>query len=60
MTDIKRMIEETQLTILGMQDVQERFAKKYPQHELERKRQRIAVHEQILRLLKKIEEETRP
>ena len=60
MTDIKQMIDETQMTILGMQDVLERFAKKYPQHELERNRQRIAVHEQILRLLKQIEAETRP
>jgi len=60
MTDIKRMITETQLTILGMQDEVERFAKKYPQHELERKRQRIAVHQSILRFLKQIEAETRP
>jgi hypothetical protein len=60
MTDIKHMLTETQLTILGMQDELERFAKKYPQHELERKRQRIAVHEAILRFLKDIEGNTRP
>jgi hypothetical protein len=60
MTDIKHMIDETQLTILGMQDVLERFAKKYPPQVQERNRQRIAVQEQILRLLKQIEAETRP
>jgi hypothetical protein len=60
MTDIKHMITETQLTILAMQDEVQRFAKKYPHHELERKRQRIAVHQDILRFLKQIEGKTRP
>ena len=60
MTDIKHMITETHLTILGMQDLLERFAKKYPPHELERKRQRIAVHQTILKLLKDIEGKARP
>jgi hypothetical protein len=60
MTDIMLMINETELTILGMRDVVERFAKKYPQEQLDRNRQRIAIHEQILRLLKDIEGKTQP
>ena len=60
MTDIKHMITEMHLTILGMQDVLERFAKKYPPEAQERNRQRIAVHQDILKLLKDIEGKTRP
>lgn len=59
MTDIKHMITETHLTILGMQDELERFSKKYPPHELQRKRQRIAVHQAILKLLQGIEGSSR-
>jgi hypothetical protein len=44
MTDIKQMINETELTILGRRDVLERFAKKYPQEQLDRNRQRIEAH----------------
>jgi hypothetical protein len=60
MTDIKQMIDEITLTLQGRRDQQERFAKRYPPEVQERNRQRIAVHEKILRLLKQIEAETRP
>ena len=60
MTDIKLMINETELVILGKRDMHERFAKKYPPHELDRIRRQITVHESILRLLKDIEGKTRP
>ena len=58
MTDIKQMIDEITLTIQGRQDQQERFAKRYPPEVQERNRQRIAVHQSILRFLKQIEAET--
>ena len=60
MTDIKTMILETELAILGKRDLQQRFAKKYPPHELDRMRRQITVHEAILKLLKDIEEKARP
>jgi hypothetical protein len=57
---IVRMITETELTILDIRDANERFSKKYPQETLERNRQRIAIHEAILSLLKDIERKARP
>lgn len=57
---IRQMINETELVILGKRDVLKRFEIRYPIHEVQRMRQRIAIHEQILRLLKDIEGKTRP
>ena len=57
---IKQMINETEITILGMRDVLDRFEKKYPPEQVQRKRERIVVHESILSLLKDIEARARP
>ena len=57
---IKQMINETEITILVMRYVLDRFEKKYPPEEVQRKRERIVVHESILSLLKDIEARARP